>query len=149
MSTPNPQDLTAAIKGALLAGDKIGAIKLYRQQTGAGLAEAKEAVENLQAGFRQDGGARVVVPPGTTGSQDQSAAIREALFASQKIQAIKLYREQTKVGLAEAKKAVEKIEAQLRLSAPGLFTAQTGGKGCLVSIGLCGLVGAALWKILA
>jgi hypothetical protein len=34
---------------ALLAGDKIKAIKLYREATGAGLAEAKDAVEKAQS----------------------------------------------------------------------------------------------------
>jgi ribosomal protein L7/L12 len=38
---------------ALLArqGNMIGAIKLYRQQTGVGLREAKDAVEALARGF--------------------------------------------------------------------------------------------------
>lgn len=39
----------AGILEALQRGDKIGAIKLYREATGAGLDEAKEAVEDLQA----------------------------------------------------------------------------------------------------
>ncbi len=34
---------------ALRRGDKIGAIKLYREATGAGLAEAKEQVEAIMA----------------------------------------------------------------------------------------------------
>ena len=34
---------------ALRRGDKIGAIKFYREATGAGLAEAKEQVEAIQA----------------------------------------------------------------------------------------------------
>jgi hypothetical protein len=34
---------------AALHGDKIPAIKLYREQTGAGLKEAKDAVENWLA----------------------------------------------------------------------------------------------------
>ena len=38
----------------LFAGEKIAAIKLYREQVkpGAGLAESKEAVEKLEAGLR-------------------------------------------------------------------------------------------------
>jgi len=34
---------------ALQRGDKIGAIKCYREATGAGLAEAKQQVEAMQA----------------------------------------------------------------------------------------------------
>ena len=33
-------------------GQKIAAIKLYRQQTGVGLAEAKHAVERMERGLR-------------------------------------------------------------------------------------------------
>jgi ribosomal protein L7/L12 len=35
------------IRLALAAGDKIAAIKLYRERTGLGLAEAKDAVEAI------------------------------------------------------------------------------------------------------
>ena len=40
--------------------------------------------------------------------------IKRALFAGQKIAAIKIYREQTNSGLREAKEAVEKLEARLK-----------------------------------
>src|SRR5690349_17103825 len=48
--------------------------------------------------------------------EDQAAAVKRALFAGNKIEAIKLYREQMKVGLAESKAAVEALEAELRQS---------------------------------
>jgi len=54
--------------------------------------------------------------------EEQASSVKEALFSGQKIQAIKLYREQTGVGLAEAKDAVETLEAALRTTSPGLFT---------------------------
>jgi ribosomal protein L7/L12 len=46
-------DLPAPVLEALRAGNKIEAIRCYREATGAGLKEAKEAVEELQrrAGF--------------------------------------------------------------------------------------------------
>jgi hypothetical protein len=37
------------VRSAVLQGRKIEAIKLYRQATGAGLAEAKAVIEELQA----------------------------------------------------------------------------------------------------
>ncbi len=37
------------IQEALRRGDKIEAIKIYRQLTNAGLAEAKQAIDNLEA----------------------------------------------------------------------------------------------------
>src|SRR5262245_7458786 len=41
-------DLPAPVVEALRRGDKIGAIKHYRQTTGAGLKEAKEFIEGVQ-----------------------------------------------------------------------------------------------------
>ncbi|MHA3771613.1 hypothetical protein ACXR0O_08760 [Verrucomicrobiota bacterium sgz303538] len=66
--------------------------------------------------------------------EDHANAIKEALFAGNKIQAIKLYRAQVNVGLAEAKNAVEKIEADLRASSPERFTSVPQGKGCFAVI---------------
>lgn len=40
----------AGVMEALAQGRKIEAIRLYRQGTGAGLAEAKRAVDSLDAG---------------------------------------------------------------------------------------------------
>jgi hypothetical protein len=51
-SAPLPQGLTAAqlaeIERELHAGNKITAIKLYREATGLGLAESKDAVEAME-----------------------------------------------------------------------------------------------------
>lgn len=45
--TPNPNIDDADIEAAIRAKNKIEAIKLYRQRTGAGLKEAKQAVEAI------------------------------------------------------------------------------------------------------
>ena len=44
-----PTDVEAQIQQALTDGQKINAIKLYRQLHGVGLAEAKHAVEKMEA----------------------------------------------------------------------------------------------------
>jgi hypothetical protein len=62
---------------------------------------------------------------------DKLAPFQELIFSGQKIAAIKLYREATGAGLAEAKDAVEKIEAELRGTSPEKFKAAPAGKGCL------------------
>ena len=90
------------------AGKKIEAIKLYRMLTNAGLVEAKAAVENLSAGGSiPSGQAEIQVDHPLPG--DQNAEIRRLLQSNQKIEAIKLYRQKTGVGLKEAKDAVEAI----------------------------------------
>src|SRR3989442_1151660 len=53
-------DLEAQVLSLLSQGQKIGAVKLYREGTGVGLKEAKEAVEDLAA-------RRGIVPPGGSG----------------------------------------------------------------------------------
>ena len=87
-------------------GRKIEAIKIYRELTGVGLAEAKSAVERMEAG-------QSVVPPAQPVlNLDQDGALREIrtlMQAGEKIQAIKKYREVFGVGLAEAKDAVERL----------------------------------------
>jgi ribosomal protein L7/L12 len=88
------------IREALARGEKIQAIKLYRERTGAGLREAKEVIEQTA----QEGERRLW--EGTGGWPE----IDEALARGEKIQAIKLYRERTGVGLREAKEAIDSME---------------------------------------
>jgi ribosomal protein L7/L12 len=91
----------------LASGQKIRAIELYRQRTGVGLKQAKDAVEAYERGKS--------VPPPTVRPSTPSAADSEVLSLlrqGKKIAAIKLYREKSGVGLAAAKAAVEAIAAQ-------------------------------------
>jgi ribosomal protein L7/L12 len=102
-------------------GRKIEAIKVYRAHTGLGLAEAKAAVEAMQAGKSP--------PPMPELGGDLESELLRLFGQGQKIQAIKLYREQTGMGLAEAKRAVEALAARHGLSA------QRGGcLGVLVAV---------------
>lgn len=103
------ENLDAAIQSALRAGNKIEAIKRYREKTGLGLKEAKDAIDAMAAGAPPP---RAAPPSPAAGNLD--AAIDAALRADQLIQAIKLYREKTGLGLAEAKRAVEARRDQLR-----------------------------------
>jgi Ribosomal protein L7/L12 C-terminal domain len=41
-------DVPTAVRDALSRGEKIEAIRMYREATGAGLKEAKDAIEELQ-----------------------------------------------------------------------------------------------------
>ncbi len=58
----------------------------------------------------------------------QLVPIKEALLQGRKIEAIKLYREYTENGLAEAKSAVEQLEAELRAASPEKFSTKPPGK---------------------
>ena len=99
--------IEAQIQPLLERGLKINAIKLYREVTGAGLKEAKDAVEAMERGE-----ALPVYSHGEaiSGPADLEAQIIILLRLGQKIQAIKLYRQATGAGLKEAKEAVEALE---------------------------------------
>jgi ribosomal protein L7/L12 len=100
-----------AVEHMLITGNKINAIKLYRQRTGVGLKEAKEAVEAMGLPFY---GARPVENNQPERGQIDPDELRRLVNAGQKIQAIKYYREITGVGLKEAKDAVDWLEAQVQ-----------------------------------
>ena len=98
-------------------GRKIEAIKLYRERTGAGLKEAKDAVEAIERGdmARMPGGIEGPLEAGLLG------LLREG----RKIEAVKRYREATGAGLKEAKDAVEALASRHGLPAT------SRGSGCL------------------
>ena len=58
-------------------------------------------------------------------------AIAAAIHADNKILAIKLHRQASGFGLAEAKHGVEKLEAELRNQHPERFAAPAKRSGCL------------------
>ena len=73
--------------------------------------------------------------------------IKAAIFARRKIEAIRLYRESIPSSLAHAKAAVEKLEAELRTSAPERFgpaPVKIGGGGCLLIVAIAVAVGVGL-----
>ena len=87
----------------------IHAIKLYREATGVGLAEAKDAVEAMARG-------EAVKPPSGTMDYDNpilEARIKSLLARRLKIEAVKIYREEYGTSLKKAKDAVDRIEATM------------------------------------
>ena len=61
---------------------------------------------------------------------EPSDPIATELFAGRKIQAIKLYHQQARGSLADAKDAVEAREAELRQTHPDRFKHDPGAGGC-------------------
>lgn len=92
---PNSR-LPAGAAAALRAGDTIEAVKIVREATGLGLAEAKALVEAAAA-------------PAAVAARDgelPGAAIA-ALHAGRMIDAVRIVREQRRTGLKDAKDAVD------------------------------------------
>ena len=113
--------LTSEVTRLLIQGQKINAIKLYREQTGLGLREAKEAVDLVEKGlpvgspelFRSQMSS-LDVEKSTPLAGEPDEAVRRLVLAGDKIRAIKLYREQTGLGLREAKEAIDHLAQTLR-----------------------------------
>jgi len=131
------QDIAQQIGELVAAGNKIGAIKLLREASGMGLAEAKDIIDAVAAGkplgpFTARHPAGRVADPGGADLPDD---VRAAAIAGQRIEAIKLLRQHRGLGLKEAK---DLLDAAVPVPA--------GAKrGCLLPL-LCGaLVGAACW----
>lgn len=129
-------DVLGRIRAAIAAGNKIEAIKIYREASGVGLAEAKRFVEDLEAG-RTPG-----APPIDSATNDDIDQIQAAVFAGDRIQAIKLYRASTGEGLKESRDFILALESELRRTDPGKFTAPPA-KGCRAAA-MCVLVTLAL-----
>lgn len=100
-STEMGEGLTKLIRN----GDKIGAIKQYREMTDAGLKEAKEAIEAMFEGRPVEISTKKAV------KSEIGADIVELVDSGNKIEAIKRLREQTGLGLKEAKDAIDAIQA--------------------------------------
>jgi hypothetical protein len=69
--------------------------------------------------------------------------LTEALLAGRKIEAIKIYREVTGLGLKESKEEIETIEADLRARFPDKFPVATKGTGCLGAAAVMAVAGTA------
>lgn len=111
LSPPLPQNVRDAIE----RGNLVDAIKLLRQQTGLGLKEAKDLVDS------QVGGNVAKAARSWSGTLPASAAA--ALEQGNKVDAIRLLREQTGLGLAEAKAIIDahsqRIVAERNVLSPG------------------------------
>jgi large subunit ribosomal protein L7/L12 len=117
--------LSPVVQQYLARGQKIEAIKAYREETGVGLKEAKDAVDgksgpasNWQAVNRKLD--RIAASLGVTPEPEPfptttsaSPSVVQLIRAGRKIEAIKVYREENGVGLKEAKDAVDALERQI------------------------------------
>lgn len=108
--------LTGEIEALLIDGKKIQAIKLYRERTGLGLREAKEAIDLLESSLLLHGASSLRLPD-TEGRmpvmEPPGEDARRLVLEGKKIQAIKLYREQTGASLKDAKDAIDLLEQSL------------------------------------
>ena len=109
---PLPPDVLAALE----QGNKIEAIKRLRAATGLGLKEAKDIVDGQRASGRPS-------RRSVASMLSLPFAVSEAMKQGNRLEAIRLLREQGGLGLEEAKDAVEAFE---RANATGPGTRAPG-----------------------
>lgn len=113
-----PASLRRDVETLVMRGQKIQAIKRYREQTGLGLREAKEAVDALEQELFVPGTTTSFQHEGESGNAlliagDPDEEVRRSVLEGRKIEAIKRYREQTGLGLRQAKEVVDALEQEL------------------------------------
>jgi ribosomal protein L7/L12 len=127
MTSEPTEQLQAEIRRHLAVGNKIEAIKHYREATGVGLAEAKDAVERIEAGK-----APLASPADATLPGAEASRIKAMIARGETMAAIKLYRKAAGVDLKAAKEAVDALAAQLSRPAA---SARSSGSAASVRAG--------------
>jgi large subunit ribosomal protein L7/L12 len=107
-SAGDQSDLVARVRFLLAQHKKIHAVKAWRDATGATLADAKRAVEQIEVGGRPVQPASKSGAPSLLGPQLMEVA-RQLKRGGRKIEAIKLVRHHTSLGLREAKEIVDNL----------------------------------------
>ena len=140
----------------IFAGQKIEAIKVYKEITGMGLRESKEFIDDLEAQLREE---NPEFPRNLASSskssrlsmgnmpEEDAKKMTDFIFAGQKIAAIKMYKEATGLGLKESKQFIDALEKQLREECPENFAhaAKTGCSVVAVGVLLALVAGVAGW----
>jgi ribosomal protein L7/L12 len=126
------QDIARQIGELVAANDRIGAIRVLREATGMGLAEAKAVIETVA-----DGGSFPAGPAPVRPAPDPNAIpaeVRQIAVAGNRIHAIKMLREHFGLGLKEAKDLLDQ-------AVPVAATA--GKRGCLLPLLFGAMIGSA------
>jgi ribosomal protein L7/L12 len=109
-SGPASLDLEQRARSLLAQGRKLEAVRIYKNEVGCSLKEAKDAVEALERG---DG-----PPQPTEADASLEADILRLLRDGERIRAAKLHKERTGASLREAKQAIESIATRHGIAVP-------------------------------
>lgn len=107
--TPTRTDLKKEVRVMLAAGNKIDAVRLVRERTSMALKEAKDLVDAIESGASSSNASPASGSGRSAPATDMDTEARRLLAKRKKIEAIKLVRERTGLGLKEAKDYVEQL----------------------------------------
>jgi ribosomal protein L7/L12 len=106
---PTRADLEQEVRAMLATGAKIEAVKLVRERTSLGLKEAKDLVDAIESGASPSIGSLAFGNSRADATTDVAAEVRRLIAARKIVDAIKLVRERTGLGLKEAKDYVTRL----------------------------------------
>lgn len=133
-----PHSLEQRVFDLLEQQRMLEAIKLYKDETGVDLWEAKEAVEAIGRGQPPEslGGASTAPPAAPTDAALQQEVV-ELLHAGAGLEAVKRYRDRTGASLKQSKDAVDAIALR-----HGLRPTSSGCGAALIALLLVGVFAA-------
>lgn len=118
-----PKHISQQIEAELRKGNKIIAIKIYKEATNVGLKEAKDAIEAW--GFSQKTHVETMTdyklsenPQDSVSNTEIIEKVYHYLSQNKKLEAIKWVKETQKIGLKEAKDFVDAIEDKHNFQQP-------------------------------
>lgn len=125
------KSLADEIASLLAQGNKMEAIKLFRERTDVGLKEAKDAVEAMERDKSP------LSPDRLESKQEQEVLV--LLREGKKMEAIKLYRQATGAGMKDSREAVEALAVEHGIESAGKV-------GCL-GVFLVMILGVVAWIV--
>ena len=142
MSSPTHL-LPSNVLDALRLGRTVEAIKLLREATGMGLAEAKSLIDGYMSGNA------MALPAAATRTLQLPDSVAEQLRRGNKIEAIKMLRKKSGLGLKEAKDLIETFARTTTTTtpspkrdglSPGEVPKASASVGWIVAVAIAGLV---------
>ncbi len=112
-----PESMIEIIK--LIRDDqKLEAVKRYKDLRHTSLLEAKNFIEELTVRLEQESPEILAAPP-------ELEEIIELIYAGQKLEAVKRYRDQRSTSLIDAKQFIEQLTDELKQKYPDRFSTRT------------------------
>jgi ribosomal protein L7/L12 len=116
ISRPLPHDLEASVMTLVNNGGKLDAVKLVMDSTGLNLQQSRDVVILISEGKSFN---EIFAPYETFSikepTDEDMTEVVDLLRKGSKIMAFMKYRQATGLGIAEAKVAIDRIEAELSL----------------------------------
>jgi ribosomal protein L7/L12 len=137
--TKKVSPLKAQCIAHIQAGEKLQAVKVYKEAKGVSLAEAKDVIDRLAEKLQAEGSmqyeAANIEQPAEThdhSAQESDGSLEERCLELIKsgniLQAVKLYKDESGAGLKDAKDMIDSMVAQLKKDIP------SPQKGCGATI---------------